>query len=106
MNDETRGKIQIKPKQKSFQGNSKGVDIEQLKKEVKNLKKQIGRLINIAEHEEHIVSENRDKPITLKLLDGSEETGTLKDITKFQIIIEQGGADIHYYKSAVVKYSF
>ena len=103
MNDESKGKIQIKPKLKQPYKNP---DVEQLKKEVKALKKQLGRLLNIAEHEEQIVEENQGKNMTLKLSDGSEETGLLKDITKFQIILDQDGIDTHFYKSAVIKYSF
>lgn len=109
MTNESKEKIQIKPRGLKSQNVAPKIsskEIEELMKEVKKLKKQVGRLLNIAEHEENVVEQYRGKPTTLKLIDGSEETGTLKEITKFQIIIEQDGADNHFYKSAVVKYHF
>ncbi|MDH4130050.1 MAG: hypothetical protein OEV44_14930 [Spirochaetota bacterium] len=109
--NETKGKIQIKPKSVSKgilppKGGSISREIEELSKEVRKLKKQVGRLLNIAEHEENIIDEYRGKQITLKLIEGSEEKGNLKEITKFQIVIEQNGVDSHFYKSAISKYHF
>lgn len=109
MGDEVKGKIQIKPKgskpgYKPQQINQK--ELDDLKQDIKKLKKQVGRLLNIAEHEESIVEENRGNNMNLKLIDGSEESGLLKEITKFQIVLDQDGKDAHFYKSAIVKYSF
>ena len=106
MSDEVKGKIQIKPKGARSGGPGNAKDLDELKNEVKKLKKQVGRLLNIAEHEESIVEEYRGKTMTLKLVDGSEESGALKEITKFQIVIDQDGSDNHYYKSSVIKYHF
>ncbi len=109
MSDETKEKIQIRQRGSRSGGPRSSVgpkDVEELQQDVKKLKKQVGRLLNIAEHEESLIEEYQGKPITLKLVDGSEEVGTLKEITKFQIVIEQDGSDNHFYKSAVIKYHF
>ncbi len=112
MSEELKGKIQIKPKgapKPSFGkpvSGSSSRDMEEVKQELKKLKKQVGRLLNIAEHEENIVEENRGKEMTLRLSDGTHETGVLKEITKFQVVLEKDGLDIHYYKSSVISYHF
>ncbi len=109
MSEEAKGKIQIRQKGPRSGGSRPSIgpkDVEELQQDVKKLKKQVGRLLNIAEHEENLIEEYRDKSITLKLVDGSEEVGTLKEITKFQIVIEQDGSANHFYKSAVIKYHF
>ncbi len=108
MDGEGRGKIHIKPKGlgsvRSSSINYK--ELEEIKREIKNIKKQLGRILNIAEHEESILEKYKDKIMTLKLVDGSEEKGNLKEITKFQIVLSQNKTEVHIYKSSVLKYYF
>lgn len=114
MNDELRNKIQIRPRPKSEPRSSTGQtgqtgnfrEIEEIKADIKRLKKHLGRIINTSQHEDTLLSENKGKSIILQLMDGKEATGKLEDITKFQMVLEVQGLKQYFFKSAIVSFYF
>ena len=111
MNDEiNKAKIHIRPKGSKISQVNKQIEVNkqilELKDDIRNLKKQVGRLSRIAQAEENILETYRDQTIILKLMDGSEKRGILKEITKFQLVVDQQGLNSFFYKSAVLYYYF
>lgn len=84
-----------------------------LEAELKNLKRTVSRLSNF-QYEHDILSTYKDRKIYISFINGSSTSGFLKDISKYQIIIQLPKNDaedtsenlLHVYKSSIIYYQF
>ena len=89
-------KIEIKPKPQ--QGNNLNKEIDNLRNEIKSLKKRL----NQVEIKEMFLDEKIGSNIHLELMTGNTINGTLKNISRYMIDIEVDGLTKHYQKHAIL----